>query len=206
MDCGAILEAVRKDTVYALRAMCKRPVFSATAVFILALGIGGTTAMFTVIRGVLLRPLEYRDPDRLVRLSAEYTKLNSNNTPFSLRRFLELKGAARSFNGVGAYLHTPENVTLSGAGEPEALMEARVSADFLAILGVQPLVGRSFLPQEDTRGGPSVAMISDNLWKRLFGRDLHVLGKTVDLNLTPHTIIGVLPAGFAFPFPGLTFG
>jgi hypothetical protein len=144
MDFAAILETVRKDTAYALRTMCQKPVFSATAIFTLALGIGGSTAMFTVVRGVLLRPLEYRDPDRLVRLSAEYTRLNSQNTPFSLRRFLELKDAGRSFNGAGAYLHTPENVTLSGAGEPETVMEARVSADFLAILGVPPLVGRSF--------------------------------------------------------------
>jgi predicted permease len=158
--------------------------------------------MFTVIRGVLLKPLEYRDPDRLLRLSADYTRLYSQNTPFSLRRFLELKAAARSFSGLGAFLHTPENVTLSGLGEPEALMGARVSADFLEILGVQPLLGRSFLAEEDKRGGPPVAMISANLWKRRFGSDRNVVGKTASLNLTPHTIIGVLPAGFAFPFPG----
>src|ERR1051326_1183954 len=183
MDCAGVLETILKDTIFALRTMRKRPVFSATAIFTLALGIGGTTAMFTVIRGVLLRPLEYRDPDGLVRLSADYTRLNSHNTPFSLRRFLELKGAARSFNGVGAYLHTPENVTLSGAGDPEALIAPRVSADFLSILGVEPLAGRSFLAQEDTRGGPSVMMISADLWRRRFGVSPRVIGKSVDFDL-----------------------
>ena len=113
-----------------------------------------------------------------------------------------MRAAGRSFSGFGAYLLSPENLTLSGGGEPEALKEARVSANFLEILGVQPVLGRSFLVEEDTRGGPPVAMISAELWKRRFGSDPQVAGKAVTLNSTPHTIVGVLPVGFAFPFPG----
>ena len=198
MNWTAILEAAWQDTVCAVRTMRKNPVFAATVIFTLALGIGGTTAMFAVIHGVLLRPLAYRDPDKLVRLSADYTRLNSQNTPFSLRRFLELKAAVRSFSGLGAYLHTRENVTLSGLGQPETLMEARVSADFLKVLAATP-GGTELLSRGRSRGGPRVAMISADLWKRRFVSDPHVVGKAVNLNLTPHTIIGVLPADFAFP-------
>jgi hypothetical protein len=202
MNSIAFLETTLQDLLYALRTMRSNPGFVITAVLTVALGIGGNTTMFTVIRAVLLKPLEYRDPDRLVRVSADYPKRNSQDTTFSLQRFLDMRAAGRSFSGFGAYLLSPENVTLSGSGEPEALKEARVSANFLEILGVQPLLGRSFLENEDIRGGPPVAMISAELWKRRFGSDPQVAGRAATLNSTPHTIIGVLPVGFAFPFPG----
>ena len=202
MNSIAYLETTWHDLLYAVRTMRRNPAFVMTAVLTLALGIGGNTAMFTVIRTVLLKPLAYRDPDRLVRVSADYPRLNAQDTTISLRRFLDMRAAARSFSGFGAFLLSPENLTLSGSGEPEALKGARVSANFLEILGVQPLLGRSFLAEEDTRGGPPVAMISAELWKRRFGGDPQIAGKPATLNATPHTIIGVLPAGFAFPFPG----
>src|SRR5260370_12200711 len=195
-------ETTWQDLLYALRTMRGNPGFVMTAILTIALGIGGNTAMFTVIRAVLLKPLEYRDPDRLVRVSADYPRLNSQDTTISLRRFVDMRAAARSFSGFGAFLQSPENLTLSGGGEPEALKGARVSANFLEVLGVQPLLGRSFLGEEDTHGGPPVAMISAGLWTRRFGVDPRVAGKTATLNSTPHTIIGVLPVGFAFPFPG----
>jgi putative ABC transport system permease protein len=202
MNSIAHFETAWQDLLYALRTTRGNPGFVMTAVLTVALGIAGNTAMFTVIRAVLLKPLEYRDPDRLVRVSADYPRLNAQDTTFSLRRFLDMRAAGRSFSGFGAYLLSPENVTLSGGGQPEALKEARVSANFLEILGMQPLLGRSFLAKEDARGGPPVTMISAELWKRRFGSDPQVAGKGATLNSTPHTIIGVLPAGFAFPFPG----
>jgi putative ABC transport system permease protein len=185
------MEMIRQDALYALRAMRHNPAFAATAVLTLALAIGGNTAMFTVIRAVLLKPLQYRDPDRLVSLSGGATP----------SRFSEMKAGARSFTELGAF--TPEeNITLSGGAEPEVLKGARVSASFLRILGVEPLRGRGFRPQEDSPGGAPVAMISSELWQRRFAGDPGIVGKTATLASTVYTIIGVLPPRFQFPVPG----
>jgi putative ABC transport system permease protein len=185
------LEMIWQDTLYALRAMRQNPVFAATSVLTLALAIGGNTAMFTVIRAVLLKPLQYRDPDRLVSLSGGATPT----------LFAGVKDA-RSFTELGAF--TPEeNITLSGAAEPEVLKGARVSASFLRILGVQPILGRGFRPEEDAPGGAAVAIISSELWKRRFAADPQIAGKTATLASTACTIIGVLPPRFQFPVAGL---
>ena len=196
-------ETVWQDLRYALRTMRKNPAFTLTAVLTLALGIGGNTAMFTIIRVVLLKPLEYRDPDRLVRVSADYPKLNSWDAGFTNAVFEQTRAASRSFSGLGAYLLSPESMILSGAGEPEALRAARVSGNFLNILGVRPVVGRGFQADEDKPGGPAVAMMSSELWQRRFGGDPKVSGKVVTLDATPYTIVGVLPQGFQFPVSGV---
>jgi hypothetical protein len=173
--------------------MRKNPAFTVTAVLTLALGIGGTTAMFTVIRSVLLKPLAYRDPDRLVQISGGATST----------RFEEMRNAARSYSGLGDYLDSVFDVTLSGGAEPEVLKGMTVSANFLDILEVQPLVGRGFRPEEENPAGPPVALLSAGLWRRRFEGDSQILGKTMTLSTVPYTIIGVLPAGFAFPRPGV---
>src|SRR5258706_7266913 len=157
------------DVLYALRTMRKSPAFAITAVLTLAIGIGGNTAIFTVIRAVLLKPLEYKDPDRLVRLTVDNPRRNWLDGAMTLIQFEQMRGAASSFTGIGAFLRSTENVTISGGGEPETLRGARVSANFLDILGVQPIVGRSFLPEEEPSGGRSVALISLTLWKPRFG-------------------------------------
>ena len=192
------LHNIWQDVPYALRTMRKNPAFALTAVLTLALGIGGDTALFTVIRTVLLKPLEYRDPDRLVRVSVNVPP-REQELSLSLERFQEMRKAARSFSDLGAF-GRPENMALSGVGDPEALKVARVSANFLNILGIEPILGRSFLPEEDKRGGRPVAILGAELWKRRFGADPQVEGKTATLDATPYTIISVLPAGFAFPF------
>jgi predicted permease len=181
-----------RDSLYALRAMRHNPAFAATAVLTLALAIGGNTAMFTVIRAVLLKPLQYRDPDRLVSLSG-------GATPF---RFFEMRAAAHSFTDLGATTGE-ENITLSGAAEPAILKGARVSASFLRILDVEPLRGRGFRLEEDSASGAPVAMISAELWQRRFSGDSAIVGKTATLGSTPFTIIGVLPPRFQFPSPGV---
>ncbi|MBV8895428.1 MAG: ABC transporter permease [Acidobacteriaceae bacterium] len=196
---GAFFENAWKDVRYCLRTMAKSPMFAMTAVLTLALGIGGNTAMFSVIRAVLLKPLEYREPDRLVRIWLDDSMHNRDGS-FTLLRLEDMRKTAQSFDGIGAYLKFKEDVSLSGQGRPEALKSARVSANFLDVLGVKPLFGRSFLAEEDKRGGPAVAMISAGLWKRRFGGDSQIAGKTMVLNSTPYTVIGVLPEGFAFPF------
>jgi predicted permease len=178
-----------QDALYALRTMRKEPVFAATAILTLALAIGGNTAMFTVIHAVLLKPLPYPDSGRLVGIGGA--------TP---SRFSEMKAAARSFTGIGAFTGE-ENSTLSGGSEPEVLKTVHVSANFLQILGVNPLLGRSFHANEDSPGGPPVAMISDALWQRRFAGDPEIGGKTATIAEAAYTIVGVLPPGFSFPSP-----
>ncbi len=187
-----LLEAIGQDARYAVRTLRKNPAFAVTAILMVAIAIGGNTAMFTVIRAVLLKPLEYPHPDQLVNISGGATPT----------RFAEMDATARSFTGLGAFTNQ-ENLTLAGGGEPEVLHGVRVSASFLAILGVNPVLGRSFLPQEDSAGGAPVAMISAELWRRRFGADPQIVGKTVNLEAAPYTIIGVLPPHFQFPFPGV---
>jgi predicted permease len=178
-----------QDSLYALRAMRKSPPFAATAILTLALAIGGNTAIFTVIHAVLLKPLPYPDSDRLVAIGS--------GTP---SRFSEMKASAHSFTGIGA-VTGKETPTLSGGSEPEVLKSVRVSANFLQILGVNPLLGRAFRAEEDLPGGAPVVMISAQLWQRRFAGDPEVIGKTATLAETPYTIIGVLPPRFSFPSP-----
>jgi predicted permease len=190
MNSFALLETIWQDTRYALRTMRGKPAFAATAVLTLALAIGGNTAMFTVIHAVLLKPLQYSDPDRLVRISGGATPT----------RFAEMKTAAHSFTELAAFTGT-ENIALSTGAEPEVLRGIRISAGFLRIPGVTPLLGRSFRPEEDSPGGAPVAMISYELWQRRFAADPQIAGKTANLAATAYTIIGVLPPHFQFPFP-----
>src|SRR5260370_6013855 len=183
-------EMIRQDMVFGLKTLRKNPLFALAAVLTLALGIGANTAIFTVVNAVLLKPLDYRDRARLMDVSGGSTSI----------RFEEMRTAARSFTELGAFTVGRENVTLSGTDGPEALRGARVSANFLRILGVEPLLGRSFLPEEDRPGGPPVAMISAELWRRRFGADPAIAGRTATLAAVPHIIIGVLPVGIQFPF------
>ncbi len=187
-----LLEMIWQDSVYALRAIRQKPVFAATAVLTLALAIGGNTAMFSVIRAVLLKPLAYSEPDRLVRMSG-------GETP---TLFAEMKGA-HSFTELGAFT-SEENITLSGDVEPEVLKGERVSASFLRILGVEPVARARFsLEDEDRPGAAPVAMISSELWRRRFSGDPQIVGKTATLGSTAFTIIGVLPPRFQFPAAGV---
>jgi predicted permease len=193
MHCLEFLGTIWRDLLYTLRTMRKNPAFAVTAVLTLALGIGGNTAMFTVIRAVLLKPLAYRDPDRLVHISGGATST----------RFEEMRTAARSYTELGAFTVGLENIAFSGGAGPELLKGARVSANFLRTLGVEPMLGRSFASEEDAPAGHNVTMISAELWRSRFGGDPLIAGRTVTLNSTPYAIIGVLPMGFQFPFPGL---
>jgi putative ABC transport system permease protein len=183
-----MMDTLWQDLQYGVRTMRKAPGVAAIAVLTLALGIGATTTMFTVINAVLLKPLDYHEPERLVRISGGAT----------LARYESIR-EARSLSGVGAFLVVTENAALAGSTGPEPLKGTRVSTNFLTVLGVSPLLGRSFLPSEETPGS-AVAMISAGLWRRRFGGDAGVVGTTIRLDAAPCTIIGVLPAGFSFPF------
>ena len=192
-----------EDLPYTLRMLRRNPAFAATAVVTLALGIGGNASMFTVIRAVLWKPLGYQNPDRLVRVTLGDAAGAGQDFYFSLLRYEDLSAATKACTALGASFATTEDMTLAGSGEPEALRGARVSANVLDILGAAPMLGRGFLREEDRRGGRPVALISTALWRRHFGSDRSVTGKSVSLNATPYTIVGVLPEGFDFPFPGV---
>jgi predicted permease len=185
-----LLETVLQDIRYTLRTLRKDPVFAGTAILTFALGIGVTTAIFTIVHGVLLKPLPYHEPDKIVHVATG-----------TATRYEEMKPAAKSYDELGVYFDRPGDITLSGNGEPEVLKLARVSANFLSILGVEPVLGRPFLPEDDVTGAPRVVMISADLWRRKFGGDASILGKPAILAGGPAPIIGVLPDGFQFPFP-----
>jgi len=186
------LTLISHDIVCALRLLRKQPAFAFTAILTLAIAIGGNTAMFAVVQAVLLVPLPYPNADRLVAISGGATPT----------RLAEMRAGARSFTGIGAFTRE-ENPALSGGVEPAVLKGVRVSANFLQILDVEPLLGRAFRPVEDSPAAPPVVMISAELWQRRFAGDRQILGKQATLASTPYTIIGVLPPRFAFPFPGL---
>jgi predicted permease len=189
---SSLFDAIRQDLRFASRTMSKNPAFSIAVVLTIALGIGANTAVFSVIRAVLLKPLEYREADKVVLLTEGATPV----------RVEELAASSRSYSAIGEFAGGFENLALSGAGEPEVLNGARVSANFLDILGVRPLQGRSFFADEDKPGAPPVAMISAELWRRRFGRNPAIVGHTVTLGGMPTTIVGVLPPGFQFPIAG----
>ncbi len=200
---GPHLETIWRDIRFSLRRLWKNPVFSMTAVAILALSVGANTAMFTLIRTILLKPLEFRAPDELVSVSLDNARLHTTDQPLTVLRYETIKASAHSFSSVGAFLRSPEDMVISDKEQPVAVKGARVSANFLDILGVKPALGRSFIPEEDIPDGRSVAMISAGLWKSRFGADPQVPGKSVVIDGKPYTIVGVLPPGFSFPFSGI---
>ena len=156
-----------QDVRYALRKLHKSPGFCLFAVAITALGIGTTTAMFSVIHTVLLKPLGYRDPDKLVLLTTAITPV----------WFEEMKAASRSYSGLGTYAGVMEQMALSSWGTPEVLNVARVSANFLDILGLSPVLGRSFVAEEEKTGASAVVMISEKLRQQRFGSDPQICSR-----------------------------
>jgi putative ABC transport system permease protein len=181
--------AFGQDVRYAVRSMRKSPEFAAAAILSLALGIGATTAIFSVADSVLLRSLPYAQADRLATVSSD----GAVTAPLC-----ELfRREARSIEQ--AALFTNWSFNLAGQGEPERIPAARVSAGIFRLLGVTPELGRTFTAGEDQTGRENVVLIGDGLWKRRFGGDPNILGRTLLLNGAPHTVIGVMPPGFRFP-------
>jgi len=175
------------DLKFAFRQLLKNPGFSAVAVVTLALGIGANTAMFGVVNAVLLRPLPFPEPGRLMLVEGL----------FAAPDFRDLAEQNRSFEQLGASATVTFN--LSGGGEPERVDGARGSASWLPTLGVQPLYGRNLTTEEDRQGGDKVVLLGYGLWQRQFGADPGVVGRTIKLDEQSHTVIGVLPPGLHFP-------
>jgi putative ABC transport system permease protein len=186
-----------QDVRYALRILAKNPAFTFVAVFTLALGIGANTAIFSLVNSVLLRPLPYRESDRLVRLLQASPKLGLSSWGVSQADFATYREQNRSFESLA--LLSTSGTNLTGNGEPERLSSANVTADFFKVLGLNPLLGRTFQEGEDTTGKNAVCVLSYRLWQRRFGADPNVVGRTLSLNNTPTEIVGVMPAEFKFP-------
>jgi len=189
------LGRVRQDLDYAARVLRKSPGFTTVAVLTLALGIGATTALYSAIEAVLLRPLPYAQPGGLVWIARPSPQMPDGLvlTP----EFAAWRIEARAFSGLAAW--NDQQFNLTRAGEPELLQAASVNADFLRVLGVQPILGRDFDPAEDRPGNTHFVLLGYDLWQRHFGGDPDCIGRTVALNDAPYTITGVLPRGFRFP-------
>ncbi len=185
-------DILRQDLRYTLRALRQAPGFAMTAVLVVALGVGANTAAFSVADFVLIRPLPFPEPDRLVRLWEQTPGYQMELSPGNYK---DWKAGAKSFESMGAFFSSAVNLT--GSGEPRRIQATRVTFDLLSTLGVRPYSGRTFAAS-DTVDGRSL-VISYNLWQTQFGGEPMVLGKRVDLDGSPYTIIGVMPPNFHFP-------
>ncbi len=197
IEAGGNMQNFWQDIRYAFRMMVKNPGFTSVAVLTLALGIGANSAIFSVVNGVLLKPLPFKDPSRLAIVRNENFKEGGKLDPISFPNYEDIRNQSQSFDEMTAI--TPVwNFGLTGDGEPEHVTGFWVSASFFDLLGVRPILGRAFQESEDKPGKEDLALISHSLWLRHFGADPNVCGKTITLDSRKTTIIGVMPGGFHF--------
>ena len=191
------MDALWKDVVYSIRMLLKRPSLTAVAVIAIGLGIGANTAIFSVVNTVLLQPLPYPQPKQLVMVATEQRNQTLDGRgSFSVPDFLDVQKSSTTLQHVATIQRTGTIAT--EGGDPERVMGAAVSADYFAVLGVKPELGRVFTPEEDKPGAPPVVVISHSLWQRRYGADPNIIGHQIDLG-GKTTVIGVMPAGFEFP-------
>jgi putative ABC transport system permease protein len=192
-----IVPALLRNLRFGARMLAKNPGFTFATVLTLALGIGANTAIFTVTNALLLRPFPYHDPEQLVSVAAKDKTKDRGGT---LLRYELVRDFNRSFQSVAVW--TNDNLNLTGSGEPLQVPVARVSPSFFPMLGVQPQLGRTFTEEEGRPEGKAVVVLSDSMWRSRFHGDRNIIGQTVTLDATPHTIVGVLPGDVRFPFVG----
>jgi putative ABC transport system permease protein len=190
------MHSLLDDARYAVRMLVKRPGFAAIAIFTLALGIGATTAIFTVVEAVLLRPLPFADPGRLVQLTIRGA--DGESYPLPDTDFLAWRAQHEAFDAIAVY-DNGQALSLTGDGQPERIIAANVTDGFFTTLGVAPAAGRVFQAGDDAPGAPKTVVLSHGFWQKRFHGDPGVIGRTVMLDATTHTIVGVMPASFAFP-------
>jgi putative ABC transport system permease protein len=194
------LEGLWRDVLYGARMLWQKRSYSAIGVLTLALGIGANTAIFSVVNTVLLKPLPFDAPDRILALGQQTTQNRAALTQFSFRNFDDLRQQSRSFDRLAAYYNL--NLTLTGDREAQLVRGTVATADLFPLLGVSPILGRTFLPEEDAAGGGPggrPAILSWQTWQEHFGGDDGVIGRAVEFNDSRFTIVGVMPAGFRFP-------
>lgn len=186
-----------RDFRFGSRLLAKDMGFTLGAIFILALGIAGATAVFTVANALLLRPFPYRAPDQLVSVTVQSPSTKYDGT---LVRYELLRDHSESLSAVAAW--TPDTLNLTGRGEPEQVVVGRVTPNFFTALGIEPRLGRSFAQDEGQPEGKPVVVLSDSFWRSRYGGDPSIVGQTVTLDGAAYTVIGVLPADVQFPFVG----
>ena len=195
---GAWLRQFGRDLSYGVRLLLKAPGFSTAAVAIIALGVGAVTAIFSVVYGVALKPLPFREPDRLVSIYSTSANIGFARMSVNAADHRDWLAANQSFEDIALY-RSPANFNLTGAGEPERLLGARISPNLLPLLGVSPVLGRGFAEDEDESGKDTVILLSDGLWRRRFNADPSIVGKTIMLNGVPYTVVGVMGPDFQYP-------
>src|SRR5262245_22862448 len=179
------------DIRYCLRSLRKTPAFAAAVLITLALGIGATTAIYSLVHTVLVRPLPFTEPDRLVRISETNKSLEITDFAASVLNFLSWQEQSRSFDALAAIRNS--SVTLTGDGEPERILGTSVSEHFWSMVGITPVAGRAFSPEENTPGKDGVVMLSEGLWRRRYGADPAIIGRTVLVNTVPRVVVGIAP-------------
>jgi predicted permease len=187
-----------QDIRYGCRMLFKNPGFAATAVIALALGIGANTAIFSVVSAVLLQPLPYKDAGRLVMVWASKPQQpESDIMPVSPPDYTDWKNQSHVFEDIGT--SSDAIYSLTGAGDPQQIIGYRFSSNFFDVMGVKPLMGRTFTPEEETPGHNNVVILSYRLWQRVFGGDADILGKPIVLSGDPYTVVGIMPPAFQHP-------
>ncbi|HEY8410325.1 MAG TPA: ABC transporter permease [Pyrinomonadaceae bacterium] len=190
------METLLKDLRYGVRGLWKRPGFTVVAVLTLALGIGANTAIFSVVNAVLLRPLQFRDPERLVMIWEDAAFVGfPRNTP-APANYVDWKNQTQSFEDVAATHELTFNLT--GDRDPERVAAYGVTANFFPLFGVSPALGRGFTPEDDRPGAHKVAVLSQGLWQTRYGGDSQIINRDIQLDGEKYTVIGVMPAGFQF--------
>ena len=191
------MDILWKNLVYSVRMLLKRPSLTAIAIIAIGLGIGANTAIFSVFNAVLLQPLPYAQPERLLMLSSEARNqaLDGSGT-FSVPDWLDVQQRSTTIEYVATAQRTGTIVT--EGGDPERLIGAAVNADYFPLFGVKPVLGRVFTREEDKPDAPDVIVLSHSLWQRRFGGDPNIIGREVNIG-GKTTVIGVMPAGFEFP-------
>jgi len=194
------MESLVQDMRYGWRMLGKNPGFTAIAVLTLAIGIGASTATFSVVDTVLLQPLPYQEPERLVQVTETLPRMSADEVGVAAGEYQDYRDHNHSFSQVAAYESAGFNLT--GAGHPLRINAASVSASVFPLLGVSPELGRAFTAEEDRYGAGNVVVLSHALWEHEYGRDPTILGKIVKLDEHSYTVVGVMPPSFRFPFDG----
>src|SRR6187551_1745877 len=193
-----------REIKVALRQLWKTPSFTVIAIITVALAIGATTAVLSLVNGLLIRPLPYREPQQLVLLLQHFKSQNLERIPVSPPEFKDYEARAHSFEKLGAFGYT--NFNLANEDRPERIAGAIVTAGVLPLLGVSPIKGRLFQPEECTLGRDDVVIISARLWQRRFNSDPQIIGTILLLNGKSFTVVGVMPPGFDFPLQLFNLG
>jgi putative ABC transport system permease protein len=196
--CGEIMQNLWQDLRYGARMLKKNPGFTLIAVFMIALGLGANTAIFSVVNAILLRPLPFKDQERVVMVwNKGAAAAGGDRTPLAVSDLLDWRAQSHSFDGIAAFNYASFNVT--GGEVPERMLGVGVTANFFAVLGVEAALGRTFHPNEDRPGAGLVVLLSDGYWRSHFGADPQVVGRALTLDGDSYTIVGVMPPGLKFP-------